>query len=117
LPVRTFLAEVPAGSRFERTIEFTLPATTTSLALVPSARVAPLPITIDGVATVDDGVPRRITWLAALRALHRADPAPLARAGVAVGLVAAGAALPLLGRAGLAAIRPRRARRRAVRPR
>ncbi|HEX4867993.1 MAG TPA: DUF4012 domain-containing protein [Acidimicrobiales bacterium] len=116
LPVRTFLAEVPAGARFERTIEFTLPASTTSLALVPSARVAPLPITIDGVVTVDDGMPRRITWLAALRALHPADPGPLARAGVAAGLVAVGASLPLLGRAGLAAVCPRR-RRAGVRPR
>lgn len=111
LPVRTFLAEVPAGSTFERTVEFTLPASTTSMALVPSARVAPLPLTIDGVATVDDSVPRRITWLAALRALPAAGPGPLARAGAAAGLVAVGAVLPLVGRAGWMA------RRRVIRPR
>jgi hypothetical protein len=57
LRVRTFRADVPAGGTVERTIDFTLPRAMTSLTLLPSARVAPLPLTIAGATQVDDATP------------------------------------------------------------
>lgn len=64
MQVRTFLADVPLGTTFERTVRFTLPRSVTGLVLLPSARLEPMPLTVDGEITVDDDVPRVISWLA-----------------------------------------------------
>ena len=65
MQVRTFLAEVAAGETFERTISFTLPRSMTTMTLLPSARVTPLPLTVDGLATIDDAQPLTFSWMAA----------------------------------------------------
>lgn len=87
LQVRTFRADVPLGSTFERVVEFTLPADATSMTLLPSARIEPVPLTVDGVATVDDATTRRITWLTALPR----DDTPRGWFGVAGAVVGLGA--------------------------
>lgn len=65
MQVRTFLAEVRAGETFERTIEFTLPGSMTTMTLLPSARVTPMPLTVDGLATIDDAERLTFSWQAA----------------------------------------------------
>lgn len=65
MQVRTFLTDVPLGTTFERTIEFSLPRSVSALLLLPSARLEPLTLTVDGVP-VEDAVPVPITWFAAL---------------------------------------------------
>jgi hypothetical protein len=87
LVVRTFVADAPLGSTFERVVEFTLPEDMTSMTLLPSARLEPMPLTVDGVATVDDAARRPITWLEALPAPAAGQPwrgAAIAAAGVLV---------------------------------
>lgn len=64
MQVRTFLADVPLGTTFERTVRFTLPRSVTGMVLLPSARLEPMPLTVDGAITVDDDVPQVISWLA-----------------------------------------------------
>lgn len=93
LPVRSFLVEVPLGQVLERTVELTLPASLRSITLVPSARLAPVPYTVDGTVTVDDRQPRQITWLAALAPGGR--PSLVERAAAASVFVGAGALLAL----------------------
>ena len=82
MQVRTFLANVPMGTTFERIIDFTLPRSQPVLVLLPSARLEPLPLTVDGVAAVTDDVPVPITWLVALP-----EPAPDGSAPLAVRLL------------------------------
>lgn len=65
LQVRTFLENVPAGTTFERRLDFSLPRDVAAVLLLPSARVEPLPLTVDGIAVTDDAEPRGVTWLAA----------------------------------------------------
>lgn len=65
MQVRTFLSDVPLGTTFTREIEFSLPREVSALLLLPSARMEPMPLTVDGVVTVDDAVPIAISWLAA----------------------------------------------------
>ena len=64
MQVWTFLADVPLGTTFERTVRFTLPRSVTGMVLLPSARLEPMPLTVDGAITVDDDVPQVISWLA-----------------------------------------------------
>jgi hypothetical protein len=93
LPVRTFLVSVEAGQELERTIELTLPSSVRSVALVPSARLEPVSVTVDGVVTVDDARPRRLSWVAAV--LPPAGPSRPERVAAGVLLVGVGAALGL----------------------
>lgn len=65
MQVRTFLETVPAGKVFEREIDFSLPRAMSSLVLLPSARMVPLPLTIDGQTSIDDAVATPFTWSAA----------------------------------------------------
>jgi hypothetical protein len=65
MQVRTFLSEVRAGEAFERTIDFTLPGSMTTMTLLPSARVTPMPLTVDGLATIDDATPVTFSWRSA----------------------------------------------------
>lgn len=62
LQVRTFLADVPAGSTFTRTLQFSIPRRIAALALMPSARMVPLQLTIDGDTTISDATPTFFTW-------------------------------------------------------
>jgi hypothetical protein len=66
MQVRTFLVDVPAGEILERTVEFSLPRSVGALVLLPSARVEPVPLTVDGVATITDAEPTVFSWLAAI---------------------------------------------------
>jgi hypothetical protein len=66
MQARTFLVDVPAGQTFERTVEFSLPRDVGALLLLPSARVEPVPLTIDGIATITDAEPTVFSWLAAI---------------------------------------------------
>jgi hypothetical protein len=101
LQVRTFLADVPLGETFERTVDFTLPRSLSAMTLVPSARLEPMPLTIDGVVTVDDGTIRRVTWSEAL-------PLPAPDDGAPAWLLPAGlTALALAGASALIAARRR----------
>lgn len=68
MQVRTFLVDVPLGTTVERTIEFTLPREDWAMVLLPSARVVPMPLTIDGTTVVTDAQPTFITWEAAVPA-------------------------------------------------
>ncbi|MGH9274542.1 MAG: DUF4012 domain-containing protein, partial [Acidimicrobiales bacterium] len=65
MQVRTFLADVPLGTTFTRSIDFSLPREVGGLLLLPSARMVPMPLTVDGAVTVDDAVPVAISWIAA----------------------------------------------------
>lgn len=65
MQVRTFLEDVPLGTTFERTIEFSLPREVSAMLLLPSARLEPLPLEIDDAVTVTDDLPLAISWLAA----------------------------------------------------
>src|SRR5690606_25118221 len=47
MQVRTFLVDVPMGTTFERTLEFSLPRDHFGMILLPSARVEPMPLVID----------------------------------------------------------------------
>ena len=89
LQARTFLVDVPLGTTFQRTVEFTVPREQGALILLPSARVEPLPLTIEGVATIDDDVPTVFTWPAAVAALpaDETDVELPVRALVTLGLV------------------------------
>lgn len=122
LQVRTFLENVPAGTTFERRLDFSLPREVAAVLLLPSARVVPLPVTVDGVSQTDDATARGVSWLAA-------SPGPLpddapswwVRGIVAAGLLAtaagtATAAVEVVGRRhGRRTARwPRTARRAAV---
>jgi len=78
MQVRTFLVDVPAGTTLERTVEFSLPREQSSMLLLPSARLEPLPLTVDGVVTVTDAAPLAISWLAAIPAPVPDTGAPLA---------------------------------------
>jgi hypothetical protein len=99
--VRTFLENVPAGDTLERTVDFTLPRSLSSMTLVPSARLAPVPITIDGSVHVDDATIRRITWVEAL-------PLPANDGGRPAWLVPT--AMTVLGLAGAVALMASRRR-------
>jgi hypothetical protein len=66
MQVRTFLVDVPLGTTFERLVEFSLPREVGALWLLPSARLEPMPLTIDDVATIDDASQTAILWLAGL---------------------------------------------------
>ena len=65
MQVRTFLADVPLGTTFERQIDFTLPRHVGAVQLLPSARLEPVPVNVDDFATVEDSRPITISWLAA----------------------------------------------------
>lgn len=65
LQARTFLVDVPMGTTVERTIEFTMPRELPGLVLLPSARVEPMPLTVDGSTTVTDARPTFVSWAAA----------------------------------------------------
>lgn len=97
MQVRTFLVDVPVGTTFERSIDFTLPREVGAMLLLPSARLEPLPLTVDGVVTVDDSMPRIIGWLAADPGRTPSNDPPvivrLATAGGALSSVAASGAL------------------------
>ena len=95
MQVRTFLVEVPGGTTLERSLDFSLPRSTAALTLMPSARMQPLPIVVDGVATLNDAKPRYLTWLAAIPPEAPDDAAPWpVRLLIVVGVLAtvAGAA-------------------------
>ncbi len=62
MQVRTFLENVRAGTTFRRELEFSLPRSASSLVLLPSARMVPLPLTIDDAVATNDAVARPITW-------------------------------------------------------
>ncbi|MGK2949637.1 MAG: DUF4012 domain-containing protein [Acidimicrobiales bacterium] len=74
LQVRTFLTDVPMGTTFERSLDFSLPRSVGAMLLLPSARIEPLPLTVDGTVTVTDDEPVAISWLAA-------GPPPASEAG------------------------------------
>jgi hypothetical protein len=122
LQVRTFLENVPAGTTFERRLDFSLPREVSSVLLLPSARVVPLPVTVDGVAETDDATARGVSWLAASPGdLPEDVPSWWVRGMVVAGLVGTTAAassttLELVGRRrGRTSTRwPRTARRAAV---
>ena len=100
MQVRTFLADVPLGTTFERTVEFSLPRKVPALTLLPSARMVPMPLEVDGVATVDDAVPTPMTWLAAIGPAgpDHSAPWPLRWAALlAVAATLAAASLVALG--------------------
>ena len=78
MQVRTFLTDVPMGTTFTRTVEFSLPREHGAMLLLPSARLEPLPLTVDGAVTVTDDVPTPISWLAAVPPAGPDDNAPLA---------------------------------------
>jgi hypothetical protein len=112
MQVRTFLVDVPAGTTVERVIEFTLPRDHFGVVLLPSARLEPMPLTVDGHTTVTDAEPRFVMWDAALATVEVADGVRLpVRVLVTVGLlltvVATGAATGSLVRRGGARPRPR----------
>lgn len=87
LQVRTFLTDVPMGTTFERTVDFSLPRSVGAMLLLPSARIEPLPVTVDGAVTVTDDEPVAISWLAAAPPSTPGPGAPLAvRLLVALGL-------------------------------
>lgn len=65
MEVRTFLLDVPLGTTAVRHIDFSLPRSQSELTLLPSARLEGVPLTVDGVATVTDAEPTRLTWLVA----------------------------------------------------
>jgi len=96
--VRTFLVEVPNGTTLERSLDFSLPRSTSALTLLPSARVEPLPLVVDGVTTLDDAKPRYVTWLAAIPPRAPDDGAPMP---VRI-LVVMGSLLTLTGAAAVA---------------
>lgn len=92
MQVRTFLAEVRLGTTFERTVEFSLPRSDGGMTLLPSARVEPMPLTVDGVVTIDDDTPVTFTWRAAIPPpLDGAAPARV-RVPALMGLAATAAA-------------------------
>lgn len=89
MQVRSFLVDVPLGTTLERTIEFSLPREVPWMLLLPSARVHPLEVTVDGVATTDDALPRALTWLAAHPpAEGERSASPWVRVPVVAGLLA-----------------------------
>ncbi len=102
LHARTFLVDVPAGTTLVRRVDFTLPREVSVLRLLPSARVEPLPLTIDGRVTVTDDVPQLISWFAAAR------PPADGEAPVAARVAVIGAAALLVLAAGATAIATRR---------
>jgi hypothetical protein len=106
MQVRTFLVDVPAGTTVERVVEFTLPRSEPGMVLLPSARLEPLPVTVDGTITVTDDVPTPITWLAALP-----EPAPDRSAPLVVLLLVRAGLVLLLLAAASAAIGARRQQR------
>ena len=57
MQVRTFLDDVDGGTTLTHRLDFTLPRAHRTMLLLPSARLQPLPITIDGLETVDDTRP------------------------------------------------------------
>jgi hypothetical protein len=88
LQVRTFLTDVPMGTTFERAVDFSLPRSQAAMLLLPSARIEPLPLTVDGTFTVTDDVPTVVSWLAATPPPAPSTGAPLAvRLLVGAGLV------------------------------
>lgn len=103
MQVRTFLVDVPTGTTLQRTVEFSLPRSQPTMVLLPSARLDPLPLTVDGVATVTDEVPLPITWLAAIP-----PPAPDEGAPLAVRLLVINGLLLTLATATLSAVDVRR---------
>lgn len=109
MQVRTFLADVPLGSTFERSIEFTLPRSVGALVLLPSARIDPMPLTVDGEVTVDDDEPVVISWLAAVPPTEEAGVSGWVRAPVVGGALAT-----LLATATMAVSLIRARRRRAA---
>lgn len=87
LQVRTFLTDVPMGTTFERSVDFSLPRSVGAMLLLPSARIDPLPLTVDGTVTVTDDEPVVVSWLAATPPAAPTAGAPLAvRVLVALGL-------------------------------
>lgn len=93
MQVRTFLADVPLGTTYERMIEFSLPREVPALTLLPSARMEPLELTVDGVATINDAVPTSIQWLAAFPPPPGSDATPIwVRVPTLIGLAATVAA-------------------------
>lgn len=112
MQVRTFLADVPLGTTFERTIEFSLPRSVSTLLLLPSARLEPLTLTVDGFA-VNDAAPVPISWLAAFPPpAGDDDVSPWVRVPALTGLAAT-----LVASAAMAvSLRPRRGGRPAAAP-
>lgn len=108
LQVRTFIVEVPAGDTFERTVDFTLPRSLSAVTLLPSARLEPMPLTIDGAVTVDDATPRRVTWPAARPPDAKAGPPTWLRV-TAMAAIALGGLLTLIASRRRPPRRPRRA--------
>ncbi len=89
LQVRTFLEDIPAGTTFERRLDFSIPRELSSLVLLPSARMEPMPFTIDDVVTLPDDRPRTIRWLASLPGPSPVDDvSPWVHAVTVLGLVA-----------------------------
>lgn len=77
MEVRTFLADVPMGTTFERVLEFSLPRSQGAMFLMPSARVEPLTLTVDDEYELTDDVLTLFSWNAALppdAASHSASP-------------------------------------------
>ena len=88
MQVRTFLVDVPAGTTLVQSLDFSLPRSTSALTLLPSARMEPLPLVVDGVAKLNDAKPRYVTWLAAIPPKAPDDDAPMpVRILVGVGVV------------------------------
>lgn len=112
LQVRTFLVDVPLGTTFERTIYFSLPRKVSAVLLLPSARVEPMPVTIDGAVTVDDSRPIGISWQAASPGVVSSGVSLWVQAIVVAGLAATAAAAVALG----LALRARRRAETAWRP-
>ncbi len=106
MQVRSFLVDVPMGTTFERVVEFTLPRSEPFMTLLPSARLEPLPLTVDGATTTDDDEPTPITWLVALP-----EPGPGPQAPLAVRLLVLGGLALLVAAASSAAIGAGRSRR------
>ena len=65
MQARTMLFPVYQGTTEVRTILFTLPREDFVMTLLPSARVQPLPVVVDQVATITDAVPTSFSWVAA----------------------------------------------------
>lgn len=96
--VRTFLVDVPMGTTLNRSIDFTLPREEWAMVLLPSARIEPMPLTIDGTKTVTDAVPTFVTWDAAVAPADdgegiRTPVRLIALLGMLLTLVAASAAV------------------------
>lgn len=89
MEVRTFLVDVPMGTTFERTIEFSLPRSQGAMFLLPSARVEPLTLTIDDEFVINDDLPILFSWKAALPPEEGSSSAsPWARIPALLGLLA-----------------------------